>query len=116
MGKAFTEKLRFGNRSEDVFKREEGHRIVLGLDGSRLKPLGAGVVEGDFLAAVRGALEITAPQRRNQRKADDILAARQTVGGGWQDEFRLAVGTVLRQTRNGVADLRIEETPLDQRE
>src|SRR3546814_19415916 len=57
---------------------------------------------------------MAAPERRDGRRADNVLALRQPVGSRGEDEFRLPVRAVLRQPRYGVADLRIGETPRDE--
>ena len=98
-------------------KARKADRIVLGFQRRRMQPVGAGVVEGDRLAAVGLAGEVAAPERRHQRKADDIPGpgARRSERRR-QDEFRLAVRAVLRQARDGVGDLGVEQATLDQRE
>ena len=96
------------NIAEDVRKRKKGLWIILGFYRCRMKPVGTGIVESDRLAAVGGSRKVSAPERRYQREADDILATPQPVCRRRQDEFRLPVGTILRQTRDRVGDFRIE--------
>ncbi len=100
----------------DVAHAEPGRRI--GLRGLRRRrhAIPVRVVRLDHRAGVGGAEAVAAPERRFQRQPVDALAGLQPVGDGRDDEFRLPVGAVEAEPADRVADRRVGEAPLDQRD
>src|SRR5208337_5427680 len=78
-----------------------------------LKAVPARIVRRNDLAALRFAVAVAAPHRRDERQTLDARAAREAIPDRRQDELRLPVRAVEAEARDRVADLRVRETLRD---
>ena len=100
--------------TEDIPQLQEGQRLRPCQPSGFLQTVGVHIVDIDHRPGFGFAMTIAAPKSAHQRKTFDGLARGQAIAGGRQDEFGLTVGAILAKARDGVLDLGIGESPLDQ--
>src|SRR5579871_747758 len=102
-----------GELAENFAHGEKGPRIAPRRSRGGLKLVPAGIVRRNRLAALRFAVAVPAPHRRDERETLDRLAGGEPVSDRRQDELRLPVRAVEAESRDRVADLRIAEALRD---